>query len=504
MANNINRALPTRYCLRQLTCAGCVLLATAGSAFAGISSEVLQRLGLSGNRSGQAGQVERIQSDLSWIGVFRGRITGQLDFATRESIRTFQVGLGHRANGQLSSSQAAILRVRADAMRDAAEFSTEIVEWTGTRLTLPRGFYGRPFVTGDNSQHVGFHGRDAAASSIVLHRHFIADLNTAEWLGVMRRSVEELNGRILLSGRIGRIAFMVAVEEESSEEDAGQPDSQFRTYSVFEVGGSEIRGMNIRLLESHAAHMRPVVGEILASFEPMYGKGVSRSEIESRLRSGDFPGSDIQPPWSRAMIGNGSGSIVSADGHILTNHHVVSGCAYLTVNGNNAALVGSDVRVDLALLLAPQLAGRNPVRFSDRPAELGEPVIVMGYPVFGISPSLNVTAGIVSSTVGFRGDRTRIQITAPVQPGNSGGPVLSQDGTQVAVVAEKPSVVTALMRNIENIGWAIRGAQAKEFLSRFGVVPLQTVRSYNPPREESARAMREWRRFTVRVECLGE
>ncbi len=446
--------------------------------------------------------MERIQTDLSWIGIFSGQITGRSSSATLAAIRTFQSGLGHRATGQLSRGQAAILRERAEAARQEAEFRTETVEWTGMRLNLPHGFYGQPSVFGDDSQNVGYHGRDVASSSILLHR-YQGSYDVADWLQQLKLYVMNSDGRILVSGTRGRIGYLVSVQKGEERIGESPLSGDVRTYSVFEVGASEMRGIEIELLEAFATHMRPVVGEILSSLELMHGRGIPYSGIQSRLRSGDFPGGQIWSHWSRKMIGNGSGSIVSVDGHVLTNQHVVTHCESLTVNGTQAILVGSDPRVDLALILAPHLAGRNPVRFADRPIQLGEPVIVMGYPVFDISPSLNVTTGIVSSTIGFRGDRNRIQITAPVQPGNSGGPVFSQGGAQVAVVAAKPSAEIALFGNIENIGWVIRGAQAEGFLRRFDVMPLRTDRAYTPPEEGTARAIREWRRFTVRVECLG-
>jgi S1-C subfamily serine protease len=207
------------------------------------------------------------------------------------------------------------------------------------------------------------------------------------------------------------------------------------------------------------------------------------------------------PEWQRTMIGNGSGSLVSTAGHVLTNHHVVSGCARLTVNGSGAALLGSDIRLDLALLRVPGLSGRTPVRFAERPAQLGDEIFVLGYPVFSLSPALNATDGIVSSPVGLEGDRTNIQITAPVQPGNSGGPVLSVGGAQVAVVASKVTSELRDRQNIENIGWVIRGAEAEAFLRRFDVRPLRAGDGFRRPDGPLSEQMREWRRFVVRIEC---
>ena len=106
---------------------------------------------------------------------------------------------------------------------------------------------------------------------------------------------------------------------------------------------------------------------------------------------------------------------MTVDGHVLTNHHVVEGCARITVFGRDAILIGTEVRTDLVLVLVSFLAGRDPVRFSDSLAPLGSEVFTMGYPQFSITQSLNITQGIVSSTVGLFGDKRHLQITAAVQ-----------------------------------------------------------------------------------------
>lgn len=453
--------------------------------------ELLSRIGLPGGRSGQMAEIEALQTELSWIGIHRGQITGRMDADTRESVATFQTGLGAVATGEIIQTQHDILRRRAAAAERTAEFHTDFSDWTGTRLDIPFGFFEDPDVTGDDKQHLAYRGRGVANSILRIERYF-QNASAQQWLQVMKTYENKRNGKVLVSGTMGQWSYMVSLHEGR------------RTYMLYAGDSREVRGIDLGLSEEHAAAMRPVVARILSSFEPMYRAGVSRSGIQARLRSGDHPGASKRPDWYRTMIANGSGSIVSVNGHILTNHHVVAGCSRLTVNGTEATLVGSDVRLDLALVRAPRMANRDPVRFADRAIELGETVFVMGYPVFDISPSLNATSGIVSSAVGFRGDRTRIQITAPIQPGNSGGPVLSVGGAQVAVVAAKASVSAQADKNIENIGWVIRAAEADEFLRRFGVKPIETSDGFDPPREGIADSLRDWRRFTVRVECQSD
>ena len=99
----------------------------------------------------------------------------------------------------------------------------------------------------------------------------------------------------------------------------------------------------------------------------------------------------------------------------------------------------------------------------------GEKVISIGYPVFSLTQAQNVTDGIISSPYGMEGDLLHMQVTAPIQPGNSGGPVLDAHGRQVAVVVAKPSEAARSSRSIENVAWVIRGEVAIDFLERYGI-----------------------------------
>ncbi|TVR16325.1 MAG: DegQ family serine endoprotease [Planctomycetota bacterium] len=147
-----------------------------------------------------------------------------------------------------------------------------------------------------------------------------------------------------------------------------------------------------------------------------------------------------QDPTPRYRASHGSGFIVSDDGFILTNHHVVSDADKLTVRLQDgeefpARLVGSDDHSDLAVLQVD--AGRSlPTITKGRSDDLrvGEWVVAIGNP-FGLSHT--VTAGIVSakgrSRVGIADYEDFIQTDAAINPGNSGGPLLNLDGEVVGI-----------------------------------------------------------------------
>jgi S1-C subfamily serine protease len=128
------------------------------------------------------------------------------------------------------------------------------------------------------------------------------------------------------------------------------------------------------------------------------------------------------------VIASGTGFAVSPAGHILTNAHVVSGCTKVTAKIGGAELsaevVSVDTQNDLALLkISGTFTAVLPLREGTR-VQLGETVIAFGYPLQGlISTSLNMTTGNISSLAGLGDDARSLQFTAPIQPGNSGGPL---------------------------------------------------------------------------------
>lgn len=141
----------------------------------------------------------------------------------------------------------------------------------------------------------------------------------------------------------------------------------------------------------------------------------------------------------RAVEARGSGFIISADGTIVTNNHVVKGARTLSVTLDDgtvlpAKVVGTDPRTDIAVL---KVDAKHPLPFiqlgNSRDVKPGEWVVAMGNP-FGLGGS--VTAGIVSAVsrdIGAGPYDQFIQVDAPINQGNSGGPLFTQDGKVIGM-----------------------------------------------------------------------
>ena len=162
----------------------------------------------------------------------------------------------------------------------------------------------------------------------------------------------------------------------------------------------------------------------------------------------------------------GSSVLIAPDGYLITNEHVIAGCASLNaVSIGPVIAVGHDEGNDLALLKSNAKITAEPLPLSTVAARLGEEVIAVGYPLQGISRGLNITKGIVS---GLGNNSPQLQFTAPVQPGNSGGALLDRSGTLVGIVSSK---FTARFGFVSG-GFAVRREVVQTFLSAQSVRPI--------------------------------
>lgn len=204
---------------------------------------------------------------------------------------------------------------------------------------------------------------------------------------------------------------------------------------------------------------------------------------------------------------SGTGFVISRQGHILTNHHVIEGCTTIraTTEGRKQSLtvVGTDVENDLALLKLPSPTP-NIAHFREgRNIRPGDGVVVVGFPLHGLLASeANVATGAVSALAGIGNDTRFLQITAPVQPGNSGGPLLDQGGNIVGIVVSKLNAmkIAKVTGDIpQNINFAINGAVAKSFLDANSV---EYELASSGKRLESSDVGGQAKKFTLLLECF--
>jgi len=171
--------------------------------------------------------------------------------------------------------------------------------------------------------------------------------------------------------------------------------------------------------------------------------------------------------------GSGTGFFIGADGIAVTAAHVVKDCATLTSpRWGPAKVLAIDPRADLAVLKTQSASGQF-VPLRGRGPKLGENMSAAGYPLGQLLGSgLKITTGVVAGLAGPEGDRGLFQISAPIQPGNSGGPVVDAGGALIGVTSAKLDelkLASATGTFPQNVNFAVPVTILQSFLEENGV-----------------------------------
>jgi S1-C subfamily serine protease len=203
--------------------------------------------------------------------------------------------------------------------------------------------------------------------------------------------------------------------------------------------------------------------------------------------------------------------VVSKNAHIVTNNHVVANCVG-DIHGNLAGqapvklrVVSADEENDLALLQGPKKFKEKDIATIRASAvNSGDQVVAIGYPLHGLLTSdLTVTTGIISSLAGLHNDTRFLQISAPVQPGNSGGPLHDGSGNVVGVVSAKLDalrMVKATGDIPQNVNFAIKTGALRDFLDN-SAVPYQTTEPSGD--SKTADIASAARAYTMLISCTA-
>ena len=220
--------------------------------------------------------------------------------------------------------------------------------------------------------------------------------------------------------------------------------------------------------------------------------------------SATAPGSPSNGALEKALIG--TAFFVSKQGHLLTNRHVIHDCRQVRLSGSDKPLkvLPQDEVNDLALL---QMAGKPKdvaVFRATNDLRQGESIAAYGYPLQGaLAAGGNLSPGVVSALAGLGNNTSQIQITAPVQQGNSGGPVLDGKGQVVGVVVQKLNAVKVakLTGDVpQNVNFAINESTTRAFLDS-NQVQYQTGGWWNFWQKDLTDIAEDARAYTVVVEC---
>jgi lipoprotein NlpI len=218
----------------------------------------------------------------------------------------------------------------------------------------------------------------------------------------------------------------------------------------------------------------------------------------------------------------GTGVVIGSRGEILTNSHVVAACESITVRPlserpETATLIARDEHNDLAVIRTKESLRAVATFREGAPTRAGDAVVVLGYPLSGLlAATANLTVGNVSALAGLGNDSRYLQISAPVQPGNSGGPLLDASGHLIGIVTSKlnaASVARVTGDIPQNVNFALKAEVARTFLDSEGIayrVESSPRRGFWDFGKQTAKAVQQLsaadvgdiaKPFTVYIEC---
>jgi S1-C subfamily serine protease len=193
-----------------------------------------------------------------------------------------------------------------------------------------------------------------------------------------------------------------------------------------------------------------------------------------------YPTSENDLSNSSVNKGSGTGFAISSNGIIATNYHVIENAQTIKVRGVNsnfnkiykAKVLVSDKNNDLALIQIIDDSFTSldaiPYVLKTKLVNAGENIFALGYPLrAAMGDEIKLTNGIVSSKTGFQGDITSYQVSAPVQPGNSGGPLFDANGNVIGIINAKLTIA-------ENASYAVKASYLMNLIELLNEPPNLT------------------------------
>lgn len=203
-----------------------------------------------------------------------------------------------------------------------------------------------------------------------------------------------------------------------------------------------------------------------------------------------------------------TGFFVTNNGYFVTNHHVVQGASRIFITTAAGERVPARVikeNKDIDIVLAKAEVHGQPVSWGTKKnVDKGDGILTLGYPLLVIQgPEQKATFGRINSYSGIRGDPAVYQIDVPVQPGNSGGPLISENGVVIGVIKATFNQMAALetMGTLtQNINYAVKSDQVLPMLQQ-ELGDKITVTTPSKTRQEMPRLITKFEKSVVLVEA---
>jgi S1-C subfamily serine protease len=403
-----------------------------------------------------------IQEDLIWTGDYSQILDGLFGNNTFKAIQTYESRIGANQDGVLQPWERSKLRQDAQTEREQVGYRLTFDQLSGLTFGLPEKLLASPQ---DANGTRTWRSKDGNFSIIVGVDAYVegsfaglyASFGNLEFMGNITYRTFRPGFFIITGERSGVKTYVRAI-------DTGAASSGVM---IVWNGNNDDYIRKLVVAISNSTELRKEMSEAEASPKP---NGASSDPKDEKIVQVDLPP-------AQKLYQTGTGFFVSSSGHLLTNAHVVNGCKEASLRLSDgrlsrAAIIGSSDRSDLAILKSEVTAPATASFRSEPTLRLGTDIIVFGYPRLDLLTSTgNLVNGLVSGLAGPNDDASLIQISAPVQSGNSGGAVLDRSGNVVAVVVAKTNITAEKDRIevLQQANFAINGDIAKSFLGEHGV-----------------------------------
>jgi S1-C subfamily serine protease len=274
-----------------------------------------------------------------------------------------------------------------------------------------------------------------------------------------------------------------------------EAEYQFRMAGYYD---SQILHFNV----SPANENRHVVATLVKMPEKEYGKAVQSAPTEGNKAQKDEPKGKQIIEKSRS----GTGFFINSKGYLVSNDHVVKDCKRIDVVNpavrSSARVLFTDAKNDIAVLKVDGYQTQYGAFRSGKAARAGDDITTVGFPLLDVLGSdIKVTKGNISSMTGLNNDSSMLQFSAPIQPGNSGGPLLDNGGNVVGVVSSKLSDIATLNATgslPQNVNFAIKNQVVQLFLESHGIEFTNRSTDKNLG---TAEVVDQARKYTLNVQC---
>ncbi len=357
-----------------------------------------------------------LQTALQWFGFYTAAIDGAFGPGTRNSMADWQIANGFEATGVLTTRQRATLVANYQADQAEFGFATVNEPEAGIEITLPMSL-----VTFDHYEppFVHFNEKDGSGLRIIL--------------------ISQPGDQASLSGLydiLQTLEVVPAAGERSRSERSftiNAVGADVQSYAYAETARGQVKGFMAIWKPADTARMDRILPAMQASFRSSGDKSLDPGLVPmtDEARRGLLSGLEVRKPrFSR------SGFYVDRAGSVMTTITATDQCGRITLDRTTDATVAATDAAMGTALLTPKAPLSPPAfaSFAGTPPRIGSEIAVAGYSYEDSLPAPVLTFGAVEDVTGLEGEPGLRRLSAPVLPGDAGGPVLDAAGNVIGLL----------------------------------------------------------------------